>query len=548
MSVTSEELNYLIWRYCQEMGHEVSALALQDETRVLDFDEKYKEHIPIGTLVNLVQRGILYTESELLVDNKGDISSLDEQHLSEDFNLVQALQVDKEKFPEISTEGRFALENNSDNNNFGKDDSGTTDRLSLGSDVASSSTNDSLDGFVKTLKEITKLDNIVSSTWNPLNASILAYGEKDSVARLAQIIETEREEGKHWEARVIAELRHPFALSASSGKTTNQVTCLAWSNDGNSIVTGVENGELRLWNKAGALQNVLNFHRSPIVSIKWNKDGTHFISMDVENVTILWNILSGTVMQHFELKENRGSSATAESSNNSGEDSLGVDVEWVDDDKFVIPGPKGAIFVYQITEKAPIGKLIGHHGSISVLEFNNTNKLLLSASDDGTLRIWHGGNGNSQNCFYGHSQSIVSASWVGDDKVISCSMDGSVRLWSLEQNTLLALSIMDGIPIFVGKLSQDGEKYAVAFMDGQVNIYDLKKLNSKLPNRKQQSLHGGNSCTTTSSSITIPQPIPLYASYQSNQDNDCVFDLSWNQTGDKISVAYSLEEGSVVAI
>ena len=54
MSVTSEELNYLIWRYCQEMGHEVSALALQDETRVLDFDEKYKEHIPIGTLVNPV--------------------------------------------------------------------------------------------------------------------------------------------------------------------------------------------------------------------------------------------------------------------------------------------------------------------------------------------------------------------------------------------------------------------------------------------------------------------------------------------------------------
>lgn len=80
------------------MGHEVSALALQDETRVLEFDEKYKEHIPLGTLVNLVQRGILYTESELMVDSKGDISALNEHHLSEDFNLVQALQIDKENF------------------------------------------------------------------------------------------------------------------------------------------------------------------------------------------------------------------------------------------------------------------------------------------------------------------------------------------------------------------------------------------------------------------------------------------------------------------
>lgn len=252
---------------------------------------------------------------------------------------------------------------------------------------------------------------------------------------------------KYWKLTIIAELRHPFALSASSGKTTNQVTCLAWSHDGNSIVTGVENGELRLWNKTGALLNVLNFHRAPIVSVKWNKDGTHIISMDVENVTILWNVISGTVMQHFELKETGGSSTNAE--NHSGDGSLGVDVEWVDDDKFVIPGPKGAIFVYQITEKTPTGKLIGHHGPISVLEFNDTNKLLLSASDDGTLRIWHGGNGNSQNCFYGHSQSIVSASWVGDDKVISCSMDGSVRLWSLKQNTLLALSIVDGVPILL---------------------------------------------------------------------------------------------------
>lgn len=541
MSITSEELNYLIWRYCQEMGHEVSALALQDETRVLEFDERYKEHIPLGTLVNLVQRGILYTESELMVDSKGDISSLDEHHLSEDFNLVQALQVDKEKFPEISSEGRFALETDSANNKPGQDSTSAAERTSQEDDTASIGINDNLDGFVKTLREIIKLDNIVSSTWNPLDESILAYGEKDSVAKLAKIKETHREEEKHWELIVIAELRHPFALSASSGKTTNQVTCLAWSCDGNSIVTGVENGELRLWNKAGALQNVLNFHRAPIVSVKWNKDGTHFISMDVENVTILWNVLSGTVMQHFELRENGSSSTNAD--NSGGEDSLGVDVEWVDDDKFVIPGPKGTIFVYQVTEKTPIGKLIGHQGPISVLEFNDSNKLLLSASDDGTLRIWHGGNGNSQNCFYGHSQSIVSASWVGDDKVISCSMDGSVRLWSLKENMLLALSIVDGVPIFVGRISQDGEKYAVSFMDGQVNVYDLKKLNSKSQNLIQQPSYNGNS-----NSISIPIPIPLYASYQSSEDNDYIFDLSWNRAGDKISVAYSLQEGSVVAI
>lgn len=49
MSITSEELNYLVWRYLQEAGHEVSALALQEETRVLEFEENFKEHIPVGS-------------------------------------------------------------------------------------------------------------------------------------------------------------------------------------------------------------------------------------------------------------------------------------------------------------------------------------------------------------------------------------------------------------------------------------------------------------------------------------------------------------------
>lgn len=128
-----------------------------------------------------------------MVDSKGDISALNEHHLSEDFNLVQALQIDKEKFPEISSEGRFTLETNSENNKAGEDGASTVERETQEDDTNSIDSSDDLDGFVKILKEIVKLDNIVSSTWNPLDESILAYGEKNSVARLARIVETDQE-------------------------------------------------------------------------------------------------------------------------------------------------------------------------------------------------------------------------------------------------------------------------------------------------------------------------------------------------------------------
>ncbi|GAV53393.1 hypothetical protein ZYGR_0AI06770 [Zygosaccharomyces rouxii] len=504
MSMTSEELNYLIWRYFQESGNAVSALALQDETKVLEFDNKYKHLIPIGTLVNLVQKGILYTESELLVGHDGSIRKEDADRYAKDFNLVQALQVDGEKFPEIQAKGRFALEHEDEWYD-------EQEQSQQQQDEAQTS-----DGFIKTLKEFLRLDEIISCKWNPIHEEILACGGRDSVVTVLTIdISNQNIKSK-------IELRHPFAPSSSAGKTTNEITCLAWSPRGDEIVTGVENGELRLWNAEGKLQNIFNFHRCPIVAIKWNENATHFITTDVENVTILWNAITGTALQHFELRDQPSTT-----------ESLGVDVEWIEDDKFVIPGSQGSLVVYQMDENKPIGKLLGHRGAISVLEFNSHNRMLLSASDDHTLRIWRGGSCNSSNSFYGHSQSIIAASWIDEDNIISASMDGSVRVWSHNDNALLAVSMADGVPIFAAGLSADRTKYAVGFMDGQLTVYDISQLMSRL---------------RLFNSSRTPITIPTFGIFQNVKDANCVYDISWSHDSDKISVAYSKEGGSIISL
>ncbi|CAR27401.1 hypothetical protein ZYGR_0I06750 [Zygosaccharomyces rouxii] len=504
MSMTSEELNYLIWRYFQESGNAVSALALQDETKVLEFDNKYKHLIPIGTLVNLVQKGILYTESELLVGHDGSIKKEDADRYGKDFNLVQALQIDKEKFPEIQAKGRFALEHEAEYYDEQEEEQQRQDE------------EQSNDGFIKTLEEFVKLDEIISCKWNPVSDEILACGGRDSVVTVLRVDVS----NKNIKSKI--ELRHPFAPSSSAGKTTNEVTCLAWSPRGDEIVTGVENGELRLWNVEGKLQNIFNFHRGPIVAIEWNENATHFITTDVENITILWNAVTGTALQHFELRDQ---SSTAES--------LGVDIEWIEHDKFVLPGPQGSLMVFQMDEDKPIGKLLGHRGAIGVLEFNSHSRMLLSASDDHTLRIWRGGSCNSSNTFYGHSQSILAASWIDEDKVISASMDGSVRVWSHSDNALLAVSMADGIPIFAARLSKDKTKYAVGFMDGQITIYDVSQLVSQL---------------RQSRSSRAPITIPIFGIFQNVKDANCVYDISWNHNSNEISVAYSKEGGSIISL
>ncbi|QLG70301.1 hypothetical protein HG535_0A02390 [Zygotorulaspora mrakii] len=515
MSITSEELNYLIWRYLQETGNEVSALALQDDTRVLEFDRKYKQHIPLGTLVNLVQKGILFCECELLVDSTGKLRDVDETHYASIFNLAQALEIDKATCPEVVAKGRFSLENDYESLEDEKKEKEKEVVYSVAPDKDSNTRSKSPPLFIKTLKEEKKLGKIVLSSWNPHFPELLAVGGQDSLARIIHYNSEKATVEKS------LELRHPFAFNSSSGITTNQVTCLAWSPDGKKIVTGVENGELRLWNAEGHLQNVFSFHRSPIVSIKWNEDDSHFLTSDVDNVAILWNVITGTALQNFELKENAADS-----------DSLGVDLEWVEKDKFVLPGIQGSLIVYQIGERKPIGKLIGHQGPIGILKFNRNKKLLLSASDDFTLRVWRGGSSNPSNCFYGHSQTIVSACWLDDDKIISSSMDGSIRLWSLSKNTLIAVTIADGVPILSAELSSDKKKYSAGFIDGHLIVYDVEALLEKLGNDSPIS----------------PITFPVYGSYQSPKERDCIFNLSWNYASDKVVVAYSIEEGSIISM
>ncbi|KAK9366517.1 WD40-repeat-containing domain protein [Lipomyces kononenkoae] len=71
MSISSKELNYLIWRYLQESGFSHSTYAFQHETEADSLDEKYGPATPIGLLVSVFQKGLHYMEIESLLNPDG---------------------------------------------------------------------------------------------------------------------------------------------------------------------------------------------------------------------------------------------------------------------------------------------------------------------------------------------------------------------------------------------------------------------------------------------------------------------------------------------
>ncbi|KAH3903102.1 Sif2p SCDLUD_000714 [Saccharomycodes ludwigii] len=553
MSLTSEELNYLIYRYLQETGHEVSSLALQEETRVLEFEKKFKERIPLGCLVSLVQKGILYTESELLVRYDGKVMPVDPENYKKNFTLAQALQVDKEQFPEISNTGRFALENDSEAEEEklkeGKDEENS--QIIDGTHKAGNSDED--EGFIKALESIFSYGSSNACEWS---GSYFAWSEK-TPTNSAKIVRLKSNK----EFSVPTVLTYPTvgkSTDTASNNTSNnlagEITAISWSRSGDRLLTGVESGGIRLWTLDGKLSNIFNMHKAPIITMKWSDTGMHCITMDVDNVTIVWNTLTGSPVQHFDLKE---------VINNFGE-SLGIDCEWIEKDKFVIPGLNGAILLFQINNSnEPIGRLLGHSKTITCLSYNESNKLLLSSSDDNTIRIWRGHNSNASHCLMGHSQGVVNASWMkNNDKIISCSLDGSVRCWTIlkdgagdiaakdggannyanNNNAMFACSLIDDIPIVYGCISPDKSMYCVGRLDGQVIVYNLELLKKNM-----EELENIVSKKTTNDAITVPLEIPIKAEYSVpiSKPNNYVCAISWCETNDLLSVSYAENQSYV---
>eukprot|EP01125_Pyxidicula_operculata_P005311 TRINITY_DN1908_c0_g1_i2.p1 TRINITY_DN1908_c0_g1~~TRINITY_DN1908_c0_g1_i2.p1 ORF type:complete len:867 (+),score=216.17 TRINITY_DN1908_c0_g1_i2:52-2652(+) len=70
MSFTSDELNYLIYRYMKEAGFEHSAFTFAAESRVIHFDGNPSEVLP-GTLVYIVQKGLQFMEVEATIQEDG---------------------------------------------------------------------------------------------------------------------------------------------------------------------------------------------------------------------------------------------------------------------------------------------------------------------------------------------------------------------------------------------------------------------------------------------------------------------------------------------
>lgn len=452
MSLTANELNYLIWRYLQEGGLDLSAYALQDETKVDRYEKRLGSKVPLGCLVDLVQKGILYDKVNELVTKEGN--AVPEDVVSLDFNLFGALKEEAKKEDLKSrrlskdTDGKSADGKRKDGKPIVKDEEKEHD------------------GVVDKLHEIEQIYPFTSSLtccWSPSRVDYLIWG---GVEQSAQICDLKMDNDGKLDP-ILKNLPHPMM--------SKRIVIISWSPDGKSIVTGSENGELRMWDISGSIKFIMALHHSPVLIARWSPSGSHLLTMDVTNRTIVWDSSSGRPVQSIDL-------------DSKPEKTVGTDACWIDDYKFVIPGADYKLCVYQLGEmgsEVPIGVLSGHTGPISFVNYNPELKLLCSASEDCSIRIWRGDSTNSLQILIGHSEPITYLHWLhikdpSQEKhwyLVSCSLDSSLRLWDFVDGKIVDLKMVgDGRPIISASLSHDESRLVTGDSQGRILLWKLSEM------------------------------------------------------------------------
>ncbi|KAF9539123.1 WD40 repeat-like protein, partial [Agrocybe pediades] len=262
-----------------------------------------------------------------------------------------------------------------------------------------------------------------------------------------------------------------------------RVMSLVFSPDNSKIATLAENRDIWVWdiqtaNLIGTLWNEQGrLGRTPSLVFSWDSNKLASYSHSVSTM-VVWNLSSCRVLSGpFETKDlgSYGSfTFTRDDSkilfvqsnlNNAGMvhvldvrtgsnvaapfkalavpadlETTAISVDTTMVDTTIVAGGdfKGVIYVSSNIHSRTIihHTFVGHRTSVSALAFSRDGKKLVSGSVDGTIRIWEVGTGNLvAGSFEGHLSAILSLGLSSDGtKLMSSAGDKSVRLWDVFAN------------------------------------------------------------------------------------------------------------------
>ncbi|KAM9831782.1 F-box-like/WD repeat-containing protein TBL1XR1a isoform 1-T2 [Neosynchiropus ocellatus] len=539
MSISSDEVNFLVYRYLQESGFSHSAFTFGIESHISQSNIN-GALVPPAALISIIQKGLQYVEAEVSINEDG---TLFDGRPIESLSLIDAVMPDvvqtrqqayRDKMaqqqatasaPASTTGGSLAGNAKNGENTTNGEENGAHALANNHADLME------VDGDVEIPQNKAMVlrgheSEVFICAWNPVS-DLLASGSGDSTARIWNLSENSTSSSTQ------LVLRHCIREGGQDVPSNKDVTSLDWNSEGTLLATGSYDGFARIWTKdgtfsdtigiyvqyntlhwkgssycalcAGNLASTLGQHKGPIFALKWNKKGNFILSAGVDKTTIIWDAHTGEAKQQFPFH-----SAPA------------LDVDWQSNNTFASCSTDMCIHVCKLGQDRPIKTFQGHTNEVNAIKWDPTGNLLASCSDDMTLKIWSMKQDMCVHDLQAHSKEIYTIKWSptgpgtnnpsANLMLASASFDSTVRLWDVERGICIHTLTKHQEPVYSVAFSPDGRHLASGSFDKCVHIWNT-------------------------------QTGALVHSYRGTGG---IFEVCWNAVGDKVGASAS--DGSVCVL
>ena len=211
----------------------------------------------------------------------------------------------------------------------------------------------------------------------------------------------------------------------------DEVNYLAFSPDGQTLASGGADSTIKMWHLgAKDLIDIMHKHNGMVRCIAFTPDGRILATGGDDRKIQFWDMTERQVTMTLPL-----------------DDTAAHSLIFSQDAKTLVTGSYRKIKVWNIPVKQEISclnvelkhSLIGHSHIVSSLALSEDGKILVSASKDKTIKIWHLKTGELIRTFKGHKDGVCAVALSKDEQIIaSGSADKTIKLWHLETGELLS--------------------------------------------------------------------------------------------------------------
>jgi WD40 repeat protein len=222
----------------------------------------------------------------------------------------------------------------------------------------------------------------------------------------------------------------------------------------------------------------LPIHSDLITDIQFSADGRRVLVALADQSAVIWNIDPGPPSSiRFRHREGIGLSEAYQHWQFRGDPSVMFAARFSPDSKSVVTAScDGTIRLWDAQTGSSQGMIMQHEDAITSLVFSPEGKRLLSASRDGTARLWDAETGMPVAEPMQHKGRVFTARFDSDgNQVVTASEDGNVQIW--DGSTAKALEVeplQHAAGVNSAEFSPDGRWVVTVCEDGAARVWDVR--------------------------------------------------------------------------